>query len=441
MLLIFYLIWACNLLLCWVLLTMHIRLRSPHMFFWIGILSLFILPSVADPFTPIFKGHPLSIWFENNIETLIQAQVIVFVSLSAFYFLQKIFPISPPPKIKFSKEKKIELFFPVLLIALTFIPVFQLIQSFGPLFFITFSFADRRESLTYLGQILLSYNVICTTGLAYWAYSKNKKLLSGFTIGYFLVLFFFLGGSRQSIIAASLPFFAFYIFETRHKFLKLGTLIIATQIVVAIFAGLLVLRNEASFYDRISLILNPSELFDLTVDRPSDTAVRFAFYYYIENFSKIIEFGNFSYFFRTSLFWLPSPVDFFNLKPDDFEYTMFKEYMQGFSGTMHPTYFGSIFSDAGYLFPVWILITHFFHFFSTRITHLQKSWLFFVLTWAVLAISGVMMARGSLYAPVVTTLFAFLYFSIARYTSNLSWIIRPGRQFDSQNETNPPKYD
>jgi len=59
----------------------HVRLRSPHIFFWIGIISLFILPSVADPFIPEFKGSVFSVWFKSNIETLIHAQAIAFVAL------------------------------------------------------------------------------------------------------------------------------------------------------------------------------------------------------------------------------------------------------------------------------------------------------------------------------------------------------------------------
>jgi len=273
-------------MLCWILLKIHVRLRSPHIFFWIGIISLFILPSVADPFIPEFKGSVFSVWFKSNIETLIHAQAIAFVALSAFYALNKLLPIASYSQKPFNKGKEVELFFPIFLLALSLIPILELIQRFGPLFFINLSFTDRRESLSYLGQFLLSYNVICAAGLVYWAYSQNRKFLTALSAVYYLAIFSFIGGSRQPIIAVFLPFFAFYIFDARQKFLKLGTIILTMQMVISALATLLVLRNQASIYDRIDLLLNPAELLNLTIDRPSDTTVRFAFYYYIENFEK-----------------------------------------------------------------------------------------------------------------------------------------------------------
>ncbi|WP_218509424.1 hypothetical protein [Variovorax sp. dw_308] len=389
------------------------------MFFWIGILLLFILPSVADPFISIFKGSEFSIWFQENIETLVWAQIITFISLLFFYLLHEAFPIASHVEIKFQETKRVELIFPIILIALTLVPIIQLIQSFGPLFFLNFGFTDRREGLTYLGQFLLSYNVVCATGFAYWAYSQNRKSIAYLSIGYYLIVFAFLGGSRQPIVAVFLPFLANYIFTTRRKFLKLGVLILSVQIVLTLLAALLVLRNQSSIDARLDLFFNPIEFFNAINDRPSDTAIRFAFYYYIETFSKAAEFGDFSYLLRTLLFWLPSPVDIFNIKPDDFEYAMFQHYVPMHEGTMHPTYFGSIFADAGYFFPAWIPLTHLFHFLSARYLNRQKSHLFYVLIWTVLGLSGIMMARGSLYAPVVMTFFAFIYFGFAKYVSNI----------------------
>jgi hypothetical protein len=411
---IFYSLWLTNFIVCWILLTHYLKLRSPIFSFWLIILISFILPSFLDPFLTRIDGHPFAVAFDANIDTLIISQLIATASLLLFYLLLKIFPVSETPSTAFKNPttSSSQLIWAGILVFSTGFALKELIEKFGLTFFLDFSFTDRREGLSFASQFFLSYNLMAAAGLPCLLYLKNMKSLGVLVAIFYLAVFGLLGGSRQPLVAVILPFFALFLFNSKHPRIRLATFLLVSQILLSVFSILLVLRYQTSINDKLALVLNPSELLELSTSQSEESSLRFAFYYFIENARSFEEFGGLQYFGRTLLFWLPSSIDFLNIKPDDFEYVMFAKYMRGEIGTLHPTFFGSIFADGLYLFPIWILLIHLVFFLFSRILVIIQHSGFTLLLWTVFSITGVMLARGALYGPLVISCFSIIYYFV-----------------------------
>ena len=95
---------------------------------------------------------------------------------------------------------------------------------------------------------------------------------------------------------------------------------------------------------------------------------------------------------------------------------MFAAVMAGRTGSMHPTYFGSIYADAGWFFPIWILfsfvimrcVEHVLRLFPDHAAYLYL-FCFYV---------SIMWARGSLYAPTLMVALAIIGTLTSKYLSN-----------------------
>lgn len=414
---IFYTLWLTNFIVCWILLIHYLKLKSPIFSFWLIILISFILPSFLDPFLNRIDGHPFAVAFDANIDTLIIAQLIVTASLLLFYLLLKLFPISETPGATFKKStvSPSQLIWAGILIFSTGFALKELIEKFGSTFFLDFSFTDRREGLTFASQFFLSYNLMAAAGVPCLLYLNKMKTWGVLVAIFYLAAFGLLGGSRQPLVALIIPFFALFLFNSNHPKIRLATFLLISQILLSVFSALLVLRYQTSISDKIALVLNPLELLELSTSQSEESSLRFAFYYFVENAINFEKFGGFQYFGRTLLFWLPSSIDFLNIKPDDFEYIMFAKYMRGEIGTLHPTFFGSIFADGLYLFPIWILLIHLVFFLFSRILVAIKHPGFSLLLWTVFSITGVMLARGALYGPLVISCFSIIYYFIGLF--------------------------
>ncbi len=140
----------------------------------------------------------------------------------------------------------------------------------------------------------------------------------------------------------------------------------------------------------------------------SEENVRYAFYYFIQNADNLNGYFTFEYFFRTLLFWLPSSLDIFDIKPQDFEYKMFADYMNGQEGTMHPTIFGSIYADSGWFFLPWVIfLSAIFYFLPIYIRRFNG--VVFFCIWSTALFYSFMLARGSIYASIVVLAVAIVF--------------------------------
>lgn len=163
-------------------------------------------------------------------------------------------------------------------------------------------------------------------------------------------------------------------------------------------------RNLPSTDARIDflgdLILGKVPLSIFTINQVgSEASIRYIMYGFLTDHAPS-DFGNLQYFVRTLLFWLPSNLDVFGIKPDDFEMVMYAEAMGNRSGTMHATFFGSAFADARWLAVVWVgwfsFIFKFFEHLMMKMRPLERS-----MIWGSCVYFSFMVSRGSFYAPTL----------------------------------------
>ncbi len=158
-------------------------------------------------------------------------------------------------------------------------------------------------------------------------------------------------------------------------------------------------RNQPDMYARIALI---PDLLSGSINlsgTSSEEIIVFPMYVLLTR-ELPTHFGEFQYFFRTLLFWMPSFLYFFSVKPEDFEYDIFAFVMGGRNGTLHGTFFGNSYADAERFFIVWVaLFTLFFKFMENMMRRFDG--IEYVMLWSACVYFSVMTARGSLYAPFV----------------------------------------
>lgn len=393
-----------------------LKRRSPFFMLWITIFFIVILPSLSDPFNRVVVPHQFAstiIIDDNSLVIYSLYSFMVLLSIMICYlFLYLI--LGKQKKVSYLKYKNIrndkKSIFYLFFLMTSLIGFYVFYKIFGVSILSSLDFTTRREYSSPLLSFTLSYPFMVCSGLGlYYLINKNYKFFL-IVATFYVALFFIFGGSRQPLIALILPIIAYYTIGTE----KINYRILITVITISFFATfvfdlLIYLRNLPSFEDRISLILNPKELFVMSSSREGDESnVRYAYYYFIQNASSNNGYFNFDYFSRTLLFWLPSIVDLFDIKPDDFEYKMFLDYMNGRSGTMHPTFFGSIYADSGWLFFPWVVLLSSFIYLLPIYIQRFNGVAYFCL-WSVCLFYSIMLARGSFYGSIIVIIVALLF--------------------------------
>ena len=243
--------------------------------------------------------------------------------------------------------------------------------------------------------------MICA-GLGCYFFIKKQFFKFSIVSSFYIFLYFVFGGSRQPLIAFILPFIAYYSIggsKVNYKFIYLTIFI--SLFSKFIFDAMIFIRNLPSFNDRLEALSAPSELFiSISSREGSEGNVRYAFYYFIQNASIENGYFGFNYLVRSFLFWLPSSIDFLGIKPKDFEYKMFFDYMNGREGTMHPTFFGSIYADSGWFFLPWVICISVAFYFLPIYIQRFKGVTYFCL-WSTCLFYSFMLARGSIYGSIV----------------------------------------
>lgn len=388
------------------------RKNSPFFVFYLSLVALFVVPSLFDSTGNIVDFHPFAYPVEITFETLAKSQLVIFFTFVFFLTLEATAPKRSCAPDFSQGSVGLFIMFPLL------IPLIVLAgyNALGNTFFLSFITARYGELGPY--PLMISYCAIFSVPLAALFYARGNLVL---TIAALCVVLLpvLLGGARQSLIIS--VFALIFCFAQKRRFALVYFLVLIVVLVPVgeVGAGFVKhIRNLPDLDARIQFLTNLPQSLD-NIKLGGESLLRFAFYHIMSGI-EVTNGGEFTYLLRTLLVWLPSIVDVFSLKPDDFEYDMFAAVMMGRHGTMHPTYFGSIYADARGFFPLWIL----FSFAIMRsVEHVLKSYPdYAAYLYLFCFYVSIMWARGSLYAPTFMLVLAIIGTLLSKY------LLNPGRK-------------
>lgn len=407
------------LLLCNSALTLYLFfqkrvINSPFQFFYLLLFGLVIAPGFFDLSPEMRQFHPWAPPLYVSADLVFNAHLVIAAILLLFALFERILPFGisqpielPPLRVGLNIY---DLVFVSLIAALLF-GIY--LYGFGKISNATFG--DLRGGALNTFSLIMFYLQALIIGLpgVYWIKAR-RKLAASLVMGVFVLIFLTLGGSRQALVLSVMVFPALYMAKNDWK-RGIGMIAIITigfTYADSLLQILKALRNLPSMdarYAMLGQILGGNFDFDKT---SSETGVRYVMYAFLTE-KPPSDFGHLDYFVRSLLFWMPSAIDIADIKPDDFEYKMFAQAMSNHSGTMHATFFGSIYADGRYFSAVWVAwIAAIFKITERIILRMQP--LERLMVWSACIATSFMAARGSLYAPLVILSLTILLASLSR---------------------------
>tara|TARA_R110001592_G_scaffold64137_2_gene196916 strand:- start:120 stop:1364 length:1245 start_codon:yes stop_codon:yes gene_type:complete len=392
------------------------RRRSPFIVFWLTLIAVVFLPSLFDPFRGIVYPHVFAASIVITENLLIKYSVFVFVVMLFFRLMYVVYDqlffrrVCSPLSMHLEEKDGLAVYFYVGMIFASLFAFYEVYRTFGIGFVSGFGFEERRNGLSLVSGFLLSYSYMVSAGLGLWFFVKRQYSRFILILAFFTAAYLLFGGSRQPLVAFFIPLLLYPAMGRKKRSALILVIMLGSAVLFSdILNALLYLRNLPSFSERLELIMDlPRLMTEATSREGGEGMVRYAFYYYLESARYIDGYFHFEYLSRFLLFWLPSGLDFFHIKPDDFEYFMFAQYMTGHVGTMHPTVFGSIYADSGWFFIPWAfllsLLLYFLPLYIQRFTGL-----IYVCLWSTICFYSLMLARGSLYGSAVVIFFSILF--------------------------------
>jgi len=410
-----------NSLMCLVLFLRKRQVNSPFQVFFLFLMLVAILPGYAHVDLGIIQFHPFSPPLLIDGETIAKAHFVILGFLAGFLFLDLIWP-SQPLKLIVAEKYRTSLGFywviPALIIGVSLFAVYR--QGEDAIY--SASFEDLREGPIGPYYLTLFYLQIVIVGLPAYLILVRKDILLG--LGAFL-LFAYLqiafGGSRQILFIAL--FMIIVLKYQKYRLLSSIAIVFAFFLTFEMLDIVLqvakLFRNQPDMYARIALL--PDLLSGSTDLSGTSSEEIIVFPMYILLTHELPEnFAEFQYFFRTLLFWMPSFLDYFSVKPDDFEYDIFAFVMGGRTGTMHGTFFGNSYADAEHFFIVWVgLFTLLFKFMENMMRRFDG--VEYVMLWSACVYFSVMTARGSLYAPILIAALVLVLAFVSRFLKGTSF--------------------
>lgn len=402
-----------NILACYYLFQRARNRNSPFQIFYLTLLALVIAPGLLDAIMHPRFLHPAAGYVYVFDATILRTHAIILLYLLTFIALDLLIP-SPTLELHPTGSSIIRLGVYGLIFVGLLLVILVLIRTLGITAIKRLSFTDLRSGgfLTYT-SLLMTYTQLLIVGLPAILLVVMKKRIEAFAVlATFFAIAFFLGGSRQ-VVAISLAVMAVMMLRNVKPSYVAVTAVLSVTYVDFIMRVFKLIRNTTGFENRINVIMSAwSGAVDLS-GTSSETGIRF-FNYMIMRQPLPDIFHNFDYLIRSLLFWLPSQLDVLGIKPEDFEYKLFAYLMGGRHGTMHATFFGSSFADAGWLFPVWVVwIKMFMLAFDKAIVKGDEVGRWFL--WSTGVYASIMFARGSLYAPVVVGFVAIIILMIQNF--------------------------
>ena len=410
-----------NALLCLTLFLRKRQVNSPFQVFFLLLMLIAILPGYGHVDIGIIQFHPFSPPMLIDSAIISKAHFIILGFLVTFLFFDLIWP-SRPLKLVVAEKYRSGLgfywAFPALIVG---IALFTLYRQGGNAIY-TASFEDLREGPIGTVYLTLFYLQIVIVGLPAYLILIRKNILLG--LGAFL-LFAYLqlafGGSRQILFIAL--FMTIFLKYQNYRLLSSIAIVFAFYFTFEMLDIVLqvakLFRNQPDMYARIALI---PDLLSGSINlsgTSSEEIIVFPMYVLLTR-ELPAHFGEFQYFFRTLLFWMPSFLDFFSVKPEDFEYDIFAFVMGGRNGTMHGTFFGNSYADAEQFFIIWIaMFTLFFKFMENMMRRFDG--VEYVMLWSACVYFSVMTARGSLYAPFLIAILVLVSAFVSRFLKRVSF--------------------
>lgn len=392
-----------NCALCIYLFVRKRRINSPFQFFYLLVLGLAVFPGFWDLQTGAYEIHPyaptmyLTPGVVLSVHAKIAAILLTFVALELALSSYRLGVITLPKfRTQLTAYDGVVAAIVIVLIGGVYVYGFDVLS--------TMTFGDLRFGTVNTYSLVLFYLQTMVVGLpaVYWL-KANRKLSAAAAMFVFAFSYLLLGGSRQTIILSLMTFIALAL-AGRGRWAYVLLILIGTvgfsaaDVVLQAFKAV---RNLPSMEQRIDFVVRLISG-DVSMEGVTNEAgLRFVMYGFMSE-QLPADFGQLAYFRRALLFWLPSSVDVLGLKPADFEFTMFAEAMGNREGTMHPTFFGSVYADAGIWSFVWVgwfvLGFHVLERILLRLDPLERA-----MVWGSCIYLSFMAARGSLYAPLVIT--------------------------------------
>lgn len=400
------------------------RRNSPFALMWIALSVVYFLPVFTDFGRSVVQAHFFSVEFVLTLEIIAKAQLYALMFMISYYIFSRLTESLMAKKFErlsssdsILSSDKLAASFYIGILLLSVLSLCAYVAIFGVAKVLSMGFTDFREALPFYLRVGLVYSQIFIVGIGVYCFIKRRfKIMLSLAL-YLLFLFLFVGGSRQPLIILAVTLlFAYTQTKPKGLFLYYSSLV-ASFFLIYVLQIFLQVRNLRGWEQKIDYILS-GEFITAPLTASSEYGLRMAYYYFIDNVSTIHSFGNFDYFLRTLLSWLPSRLSL-GLKPPDFEAEMFAAYMPGYTGTLHPTLFGSVLADAAWLFLPWvILLVVIINLSKALYNSLKLSYR--CMYAAVLCASAIMFARGGIYGMTVFIVYSSLLFYLLNRSVRLS---------------------
>lgn len=321
-------------------------------------------------------------------------------------------------KILQEKRGHINLFF-CLYVVSVLILFYGIISKGYSIFNFTWTDGLNYES-SFLERVA-SHTIAALSGIGFIVFARKDKLkLIIVSLAY--VLYVLLFRSRYNIIPFIVPFLVYYIFsgETK-KIINSG--IMGILILFSVF-----LLQQIRYAGSISSLINNytiSEIINNTFlfmkSGKGEFGLSKAFYYFVENNNNFNNFGEGRTYIRLAL--LPFPSSIFTFKPRDFAMDIWEAWMgmKTTTGTMHPTLYGDIYANFGFLGILlgafYALFVKFNDFLIDKANVESKK----VLYISVLSTMYVLLARGAVYNSIANAFWSIIFINIIMFLLRLRW--------------------
>lgn len=375
---------------------------SPFCLFWIGFFFNYFIYTLFDFGNYTFQATSRTAVVSIDPDTLVTVQFFIFI-FNALFFIYLSFS-----KTEFTQLSQINYTARLP----DYLPLIVIIIFLGRMLFRVYSgdqaqdFSELRANSSVTGLLLDTYFKYIFVGVVVYYFTISRYFISLFLLGLLFLDFVFFGGGRQFFLLAIIGLVSAILIVKRYSFITCFLTFSLMPIGIFIAKVLVFLRNLNGYQERLDFIAS----FDWGIIKKSTTNeydLRFAFYHFIGNQNDLPEtFFSLNYFIRILYFWLPSSLSF-GLKPEDFEYDMYSFYTGEFDGSLHATFYGTIFADSGWFILPWLLLLFFVREMGARI-NFKTSHAANIVYWFSLVYLSTMWARGSIYAPIVVNIFILI---------------------------------
>ena len=197
-------------------------------------------------------------------------------------------------------------------------------------------------------EIMAGKVMVAFSGIGFACLCKKKRLC--FLIAFIIYLFCALySKSRYNLLGFITPFIIYFLFNKNNKKVAVGV----SAGIVLVFA--VFVFQQIRWLGDISLLpkVGIGEIFKRSIDYMrkggGELGLIKAYYYFVEHNNNFPKFGMGLGYMRLALLFVPAAIAKF--KPRDFAIDMYKEWMHVDNprGTMHPTLFGDVFANFGFM--------------------------------------------------------------------------------------------